>query len=77
MTMKYELHLSVSEMNLLLPAIESYIKLIQTSGKDIIFEGVETEQQAYYLGQCGCDNAQGYLFSRAICVEEYENKYLK
>ena len=29
--MKYELHLSVSEMNLLLPAIESYIKLIQTS----------------------------------------------
>ena len=31
MTMKYELHLSVSEMNLLLPAIESYIKLIQTS----------------------------------------------
>lgn len=29
--MKYELHLSVPEMNLLLPAIESYIKLIQTS----------------------------------------------
>lgn len=29
--MKYELHLSVSEMNLLLPAIENYIKLIQTS----------------------------------------------
>lgn len=29
--MNFELHLSVSEMNLLLPAIESYIKLIQTS----------------------------------------------
>ena len=29
--MKYELHLTVAEMNLLLPAIESYIKLIQTS----------------------------------------------
>lgn len=29
--MKYELHLTVSEMNLILPAIESYIKFIETS----------------------------------------------
>ena len=29
--MVFELHLSMSEMNLLIPAIESYIKLIQTS----------------------------------------------
>lgn len=29
--MKYKLHLTVSEMNLLIPAIESYIKMIQTS----------------------------------------------
>ena len=29
--MNYEFHLSVSEMNLLLPAIENYIKFLQTS----------------------------------------------
>jgi diguanylate cyclase (GGDEF)-like protein len=57
--------------------LRTLIKLIRTSGKDIIFEGVETEQQAYYLSQCGCDIAQGYLFSRAVCVEEFERKYVK
>lgn len=29
--MKFELHLTVAEMNLLIPAIDSYIKRIQTS----------------------------------------------
>ncbi|MBE6835894.1 MAG: EAL domain-containing protein [Ruminococcaceae bacterium] len=57
--------------------LQTLIKLIRTSGKEMIFEGVETETQARYLLQCGAENAQGYLFSKAISVNEYEEKYVK
>ena len=51
--------------------------LINTTKKEIIFEGVETEDQAEFLNACGFDSAQGWLFDKAICVNEFENKYLK
>lgn len=51
--------------------------LINTTKKEIIFEGVETEDQAEFLNACGFDSAQGWLFDKAICVDEFENKYLK
>jgi len=57
--------------------LKTLINLIKTSGKDIIFEGVETDQQAFYLLQCGCDNAQGFLFSKAISADEYRQKYVR
>lgn len=57
--------------------LTTLINLIKTSGKDMIFEGVETEEQARVLLQCGCENAQGYLFSKAVSTDEFEEKYIK
>lgn len=38
----------------------------------VIAEGVESIEQADFLGSIGCDFVQGYLYSRPIPVEEFE-----
>lgn len=56
--------------------IKQMCMLINTTNKDIIFEGVETEKQADFLCKCGFDLAQGWLFDKAIRVEDFEKKYI-
>lgn len=50
--------------------------LILSAKKDIIFEGVETEEQIGVLTNYGYDNAQGYFFSKPIPLGEFERKYI-
>lgn len=40
----------------------------------IIAEGVETESQADFLHEIGCDTIQGYLYSKPVSEEDYINK---
>lgn len=51
--------------------------LINSTNKDIVFEGVETELQADILCRCGHKMAQGWLFDKALSVSDFENKYMK
>ncbi len=50
--------------------------LILSARKNIIFEGVETEEQIDLLTNYGYDQAQGYLFSKPIPLAEFEKKYI-
>lgn len=42
----------------------------------MVAEGIETEEQFFTLLQCRVEIAQGYLFSKPISIDEFENKYL-
>jgi len=49
----------------------SVIALAHRMRVGVVAEGVETEAQAGYLRQNGCDEMQGYLFSKPIPAEEF------
>lgn len=51
---------------------EAIIVMAHKLGIATIAEGVETEQQKDILVQLGCDFLQGYLFSRPLPQEEFE-----
>ncbi|MBK5207766.1 MAG: EAL domain-containing protein, partial [Polaromonas sp.] len=48
------------------------IGLAQSLGLAVMAEGVETEAQRDFLARHGCENYQGYLFCRALPIDELE-----
>ena len=49
---------------------KAIIQLGHSLGLKVIAEGVESERQLEFLRESGCDEAQGYYFSRPIPAEE-------
>ena len=52
--------------------IETIITMGHGLGLDVVAEGVENEAQLSLLRDRGCDCAQGFYFSRAIPLEQFE-----
>ena len=52
--------------------ISAVIKMSHTLGLPVIAEGVETKEQAEMLMNFGCNEMQGYYFSKPVPAEEYE-----
>lgn len=50
-------------------------ELIRITGKEIVFEGVENQNQLDFLVENGCHIGQGYFFSRPIAIEKFEELY--
>ncbi len=48
------------------------IAMGRSLGLTVIAEGVESEQQAVFLREADCQQAQGYYFSRPISAQEFE-----
>ena len=51
--------------------LESSVDMILKLGKDIVAEGVETQEQVDYLTELGVEYLQGYFFSKPISEEAY------
>lgn len=56
--------------------IGSIVDICRRMDIRVVAEGVETEEQFGILKRNGCEQAQGYLFSRPIPIQEYEEKFL-
>jgi EAL domain-containing protein (putative c-di-GMP-specific phosphodiesterase class I) len=52
---------------------EAIVIMAHKLGLKVIAEGVETEAQRRLLLEIGCDNGQGYLFSRPLPAAEFED----
>lgn len=51
-------------------------KFIRSAKEEVIFEGIEKQEQCRFLLDCGFRYGQGYLFDRPIPVSEFERKYM-
>ncbi len=52
---------------------EAIIGMSHKLGKKVVAEGIETQEQLDLLTAAGCDFGQGYLFSKPIPANEFEN----
>ena len=50
--------------------VRSVITLANDLGLEVVAEGVETPEQAQVLAHLGCQYAQGYLWARALPIEQ-------
>jgi EAL domain-containing protein (putative c-di-GMP-specific phosphodiesterase class I) len=50
--------------------VKTIISLANSLNLNVIAEGVETTDQLHTLKQNGCDEYQGYLFSRPVTTNE-------
>ena len=55
-----------------LAIVSTIIAMAQNLNLDVIAEGVETEEQRSLLINKGCTHFQGYLFSKPLCLIEFE-----
>ena len=52
--------------------IENIVKMSKTLGIQTIAEGVETKEQVEFLRKIGCEQAQGYYYSKPMTISEVE-----
>jgi EAL domain-containing protein (putative c-di-GMP-specific phosphodiesterase class I) len=59
-----------------LALVSTIIGLAHSLKLKVVAEGVETEEQSRLLRLLGCDEMQGYLFSRPVAGDIFETKFL-
>lgn len=57
--------------------IQSIVDICRRMDIQLIAEGVETQEQADTLLKLGCASAQGFLYSRPVPVEEFEQAFCR
>jgi EAL domain-containing protein (putative c-di-GMP-specific phosphodiesterase class I) len=62
----------MSENNENTEIVRTIVVLAQNLGMDVVAEGVETNEQLVLLQKLGCENGQGYFFSKPVAAEGAE-----
>lgn len=52
--------------------VKTIINMAHSLGIKTIAEGVETQEQLEYLHENGCDEIQGYYYSKPLSSEDFE-----
>jgi EAL domain-containing protein (putative c-di-GMP-specific phosphodiesterase class I) len=52
--------------------IKAFVDLAHTLNLSVVAEGVETKETLHFLREAACDEAQGYLFSKPLPLNELE-----
>lgn len=56
--------------------IRCIISLAKSLNLEVIAEGIETAENERFLKELGCDEGQGFLYSKPISAGEFEHKFL-
>jgi len=59
-----------------LALVATIINLAHSLKLTVVAEGVETEEQSRLLSVLGCDEMQGFLFSKPVPREDFERRFL-
>lgn len=57
--------------------VSTMIRLTQDLGYRVVAEGVEDQRTLDFVAQCGCDEVQGYLFSRPLVADDFVKWFVK
>lgn len=57
--------------------ISNVVRMVKEMDIQVITEGVETREQADFLKEIKCDNAQGFLFDKPLPKEQFEKRLIK
>ena len=57
--------------------MEEIIHIAGRLGISTLAEGVETPKDEQFIRSIGCDTGQGYLYSRPLSAEDFDEKYMK
>ncbi len=63
------IHKTVKDLSI----VKSFISLSEHLGLEIIIEGVENHEQLNVLKDLGCENIQGFYFSKPLPINEFES----
>jgi EAL domain-containing protein (putative c-di-GMP-specific phosphodiesterase class I) len=60
-----------------LAIVKAIIDLAKAFQRDVVAEGVETQEQLVLLRQLGVDHAQGYLFAQPLPLQKIDSRALR
>jgi len=56
--------------------VSTIVNLARSPKLGVVAEGVETAEQSLLLATLHCDEMQGFLFSKAVPCEVFEQRFL-
>ena len=69
--------MNAADQNRVRLIMEEIVHIAGRLGISTLAEGVETPEDEQLIRSIGCDTGQGYLYSRPLSAEEFDQKYMK